>query len=380
MASSQHFTAEDYTVALICSMPVEQATVTALLDEDHRDLRTTTLGVYSYTYGRIHKHNIVIAAPLIPGKTSTASVAMQVHNDFRNLQFGLLIGIGGGVPDIEHGFDIRLGDVVVSKPEESFGGLVQFSRGKAPAGGKFERTGSLNSPPHAILATVGGLEGVHRQVDSEILTFLEAILQRYPITKAGGYVYQGAENDQLFRAEVEHDAFNRTCDGCETAGLVQRTPRTSLLPVIHYGTIGSSDAVIKDGLLRDKIRDDLGICCIETEAAGLMESFPCLVIRGISDYADSHKNDRWQPYAAAAAAAYAKVLLSCIPVLNRPQDNRSHRGETVFCVGNARNLLSGSAHEDVVGGDKVLGNRVSGSRVWSNGTNKYDHQFWYTGI
>jgi hypothetical protein len=44
-----------------------------------------------------------------------------------------------------------------------------------------------------------------------------------------------------------------------------------------------------------------------------MDSFPCLVIRGICDYADSHKNKIWQPYAAATAAAYAKELLNIIP-------------------------------------------------------------------
>jgi nucleoside phosphorylase len=50
------------------------------------------------------------------------------------------------------------------------------------------------------------------------------------------------------------------------------------------------------------------------EAAGLMNHFPCLVIRGICDYADSHKNKTWQPYAAATAAACAKELLSVIPM------------------------------------------------------------------
>jgi hypothetical protein len=49
------------------------------------------------------------------------------------------------------------------------------------------------------------------------------------------------------------------------------------------------------------------------EAAGLMDDFPCLVVRGICDYADSHKNKLWQGYAAAMAAAYAKELLSVIP-------------------------------------------------------------------
>jgi hypothetical protein len=49
------------------------------------------------------------------------------------------------------------------------------------------------------------------------------------------------------------------------------------------------------------------------EAAGLMNTFPCVVIRGLCDYADSHKNKQWQEYAAATAAAYAKELLSVIP-------------------------------------------------------------------
>ncbi|KAJ0382563.1 hypothetical protein COL922a_012294 [Colletotrichum nupharicola] len=43
-----------------------------------------------------------------------------------------------------------------------------------------------------------------------------------------------------------------------------------------------------------------------------MNNFPCLVIRGICDYADSHKNDRWQNYAALTAAGYAKALLAII--------------------------------------------------------------------
>jgi nucleoside phosphorylase len=67
--------------------------------------------------------------------------------------------------------------------------------------------------------------------------------------------------------------------------------------------------------MRDRIVTDLGeeCICFEMEAAGLMNHFPCLVIRGISDYADSHKNDRWQRYASATAAAYTKELLAYVP-------------------------------------------------------------------
>jgi len=66
-------------------------------------------------------------------------------------------------------------------------------------------------------------------------------------------------------------------------------------------------------MTRDQLRKDLGVLCVEMEAAGLMDEFPCLVIRGICDYADSRKNKKWQPYAAATAAGYAKELLSILP-------------------------------------------------------------------
>jgi hypothetical protein len=44
-----------------------------------------------------------------------------------------------------------------------------------------------------------------------------------------------------------------------------------------------------------------------------MNSFPCLFVRGICDYADSHKSKRRQPHAAGMAAAYAEGMLSVIP-------------------------------------------------------------------
>jgi len=69
---------------------------------------------------------------------------------------------------------------------------------------------------------------------------------------------------------------------------------------------------MKDALIRDRLAAEKDVLCFEMEAAGLMNHFPCLVIRGICDYSDSHKNKEWQGYAAMAAAAYAKDLLSRI--------------------------------------------------------------------
>jgi nucleoside phosphorylase len=49
--------------------------------------------------------------------------------------------------------------------------------------------------------------------------------------------------------------------------------------------------MIKNTELRDKLAKKHRLLCFEIEAAGALADFPCIVIRGISDYCDSHKND-----------------------------------------------------------------------------------------
>ena len=71
------------------------------------------------------------------------------------IKFGLLVGIGGGVPSK---VDIRLGDVIVSQSKDSFGGVVQFDLGKRIQGGKFELTGILNKPPQALLTAWSAIQ------------------------------------------------------------------------------------------------------------------------------------------------------------------------------------------------------------------------------
>ena len=123
---------------------------------------------------------------------------------------------------------------------------------------------------------------------------------------------KAAGSDTLFEAKYDHEG-GATCSKCSRDYLVAREPRRQEV-VVHYGTIASGNQVIKDARTRDRLSSELGgILCFEMEAAGLMNTFPCLVIRGVCDYADSHKNKKWQPYAAATAAAYAKEVLSVIP-------------------------------------------------------------------
>jgi nucleoside phosphorylase len=127
------------------------------------------------------------------------------------------------------------------------------------------------------------------------------------------FQYQGAERDQLFREDYDHVGGGRDCKNCDQRYLLARESRVTNDPVIHYGLIASANKVMKHGATREKLRQEVGILCFEMEAAGLMNDFPCLVIRGICEYSDTHKNKHWQSYAAATAAAYAKELLEVIP-------------------------------------------------------------------
>lgn len=308
--SSRRLTHDDYTVACICPMGVELAPLMAMLDERHPSLPTSR-DSNSYTLGRMGEHNVVLAVMPQIGNNPAASVATQLLNDFKCIRFGLLVGIGGGIPGGNN--DIRLGDVVVSKPTDTFGGVVQYNQGKIKAHGLFERTGTLHKPPKVLMATVQSLEAHHRVHGNRIIEYLEEMLKNNPrMGEEDEYVYRGIEHDQLFDADYNHPG-GETCEQCDPSKIVGRARRKHTRPRIWYGTIGSADVVTKDSVTRRKLREDLGIICVEMEAAGLMDDFSCLVIRGICDYADSHKNKRWQPYAAATAAAYAKELLSKIP-------------------------------------------------------------------
>ena len=147
-----------------------------------------------------------------------------------------------------------------------------------------------------------------------IVKFMSEMAERHPQMED----FSRPSGDQLFRAEYLHQAGRNstfTCDSCDSASYVTRPPRATDAPMIHYGGIASGNQVIKCGQTRDRLAQQLGgNICFEMEAAGLMDNFPCLVIRGISDYADSHKNKEWQKYAAAvAAAAYAKQFLLMTP-------------------------------------------------------------------
>jgi nucleoside phosphorylase len=297
---------EEYTVGWVCALHIELAAAQEMLDEEHEDLELDENDENLYSLGSIGGHNVVIVC--LPagriGNNPAASVATQMRATFKGIRFGLMVGIGGGVPSAE--VDIRLGDVVVSQPHQTFGGVIQYDFGKATPSG-FERTGSLNSPPQILLSAVSK---VRANDDRGKNKFPEHVSKLSHLPK---FKRDNAGPDVLFEAMCDH-AGGQTYESCNMDKPVDRQPREGEEVVVHYGTIASGNQVIKDRRTRDRVSTELGgVLCFEMEAAGLMNIFPCLVIRGICDYADSHKNKKWQAYAAGTAAACAKEVLSVIP-------------------------------------------------------------------
>jgi nucleoside phosphorylase len=304
--------AEKYHVGWICALEIEMAAARAMLDEDYGPVRQKDPRDHNtYSAGRIHDHDVIIAClPAgVPGLAAAATVAKDMLRTFQNLRFGLLVGIGGGIPDRETGIGIRLGDVVVSQPSATSGGVIQFDKGKAEEEGQFVRIGALNAPPPVLLTALNYLKAEHEINHSRMSIYLSDMIQRYPKMGGTGYTFPGIQKDRLYRATWPRSMGKRTWDESDTAQEVIRPARHDMIPHVHYGIIVSGNQVIKDAVVRDRLRDNFHALCVEMEAAGLMNSFPCLVIRGICDYADSHKDDLWQRYAAATAAAYAKELL-----------------------------------------------------------------------
>ncbi|OCL11665.1 Pfs domain protein [Glonium stellatum] len=301
---------EDYTVGWICALPVEVAAAKAMLVDVHADLSIPPNDHNTYILGRIGPHNIVVAClPVgVYGTTSATTVASQMLSSFGSVRFGLMAGIGGGVPSEA---DIQPGDIVVSKPTKAFRGVVQYDHGKIVREGRFERAGALNKPPQVLLTAIAKLQANHMLDESQIPIYLSRITAN-PL-KMSMFAHPSQQEDQLFQAEYEHIGLEDTCGHCDVSKLLARPARPTNNPMVHYGLITSGNQVMKHGATRNRLAQELGVLRFEMEAAGLMDHFPFLVIRGICDYADSHKDKQWQGYVATTAAAYTKELFSVVP-------------------------------------------------------------------
>jgi nucleoside phosphorylase len=237
----------------------------------------------------------------------------------------LFVGIGGGIPSNPHNYrdgvvhpiDIHLGDVVVGSPVGTGKAAVEeHDRGRSTPDG-FESFGIRGRVMTKLVEAVDKLElnyldgepAFHRHLKR--LTDPELLKARHVKYEHDTFVRPEMRYDVLFKAEYSHvSGEDPKCSQCSREHIVRRNSRNDPDPVFHRGPIASGDNVIQDGVERDRLsRYYHGIICFEMEAAGVTLETNCLVIRGISDYADSHKGYMWHNYAAATAAAFARQLL-----------------------------------------------------------------------
>lgn len=308
----------EYTVGWICAIPVELVAAKLFLDERHGKVDDQPLEDNNiYTLGKIGDHNVVVAS-LPDGEYGTevaGTVARDLLRSFPNVKVGLMVGIGGGVPSAKH--DIRLGDVVVSSTRNGEPGVFQYDFGKTIQDGAFQHTRFLDQTPRLLRSAVAEVKSEYDIVGHKFNSTIDGILEKNRKVRKT-HKRPPESTDRLYISNFVHPPDGTECEescGDDKSVLKIRLPRDEDEddPAIHYGLIASGNSLMKDAKTRDQLAEAKDVLCFEMEAAGLMNHFPCLVIRGICDYADSHKKKGWQGYAAMTAAAYAKDVLKCIP-------------------------------------------------------------------
>ncbi|KAF4211483.1 hypothetical protein CNMCM8980_002009 [Aspergillus fumigatiaffinis] len=322
--------AHNFTVGIICALPLEATAVAALFNKsfDVTQHRKMPGDENSYSMGVLGRYNVVLAHMPSVGKVAAATTPAGLRSSFPNIELAVVVGICGVVPHGNGRRNIHLGDVIISE------GLIQYDMGRRLPGKRFLRKDSVSVKPRGqICGTLAKLQTQQNRARLEQKTREYAGTIRQ---KLGDETeYPGSAEDKLFNSSYPHkhgkhsncetckagadlteiceSAIEMTCYQlqCEEREVVHRASSSVVSkPVIHFGLIGSGDTVMRSGEDRDSIAGRDQVIAFEMEGAGVWETFSSvLVIKGASDYADSHKSKRWQRYAARTAAAAARAVL-----------------------------------------------------------------------
>ncbi|KAF4968320.1 hypothetical protein FSARC_4265 [Fusarium sarcochroum] len=338
----------DFEVAIICALPLEADAVRALFDHDWDDYgQGPPFGKApgdpnAYSTGAIGRHNVVLVHLPGMGKVSAATVASSCRTSFPGIKLALVVGVCGVVPFGSNGEEILLGDVIVSDSIAQYDFGRQLPDRFAPKASPLDLPGRPNPEIRGLLRKLKTIQGQQELVGKTVECI--NILCQIPQLRS---TYPGSANDRLFEADYLHREEQKSCEeiGCHGKLVLRHrleTTRTNHIPAVHFGAIASGDTVMKSGQERDKLAENQGVIAFEMEGIGFWDVFPCLVIKGACDYADSHKSKIWQRYAAATAAACTKAFLTFWAPSNMALSVRSAkapRREPAFLVPFDRNDL-----------------------------------------
>ncbi|KAJ5128790.1 uncharacterized protein N7443_005904 [Penicillium atrosanguineum] len=110
---------DSYTIGWIAPLPIERAAAISMLDERHEESHDFT------------QH------PSDENPYTWAITTSGLLSSPSQIKISLLVALSGGIARPEQGRDIRLGNVVVSEPQATSGGVIQYELGKARAGSNF---------------------------------------------------------------------------------------------------------------------------------------------------------------------------------------------------------------------------------------------------
>ncbi|KAM0473872.1 hypothetical protein ACHAPX_007920 [Trichoderma viride] len=344
---------DEFEVALVCSLPLEYDAVSLLFDQfwdENGDPYGRAIGdPNTYTTGRFGKFDVVLVLLPNTGKVSAASATASLRSSYPGLRLVILTGICGAVPNSDNGDEILLGDVIISKT------VVQFDYGRQYPDNFVAKdtTGdSLGRPDKNIRNLVAILETDHERERMEqraavLLKQIQDPAAKKPRRlKAATYQYPGAASDKLFKPDYRHkhhlspqclcekcheysdpvceESRKLACDvlGCDDKLIIRRQRLETLhqleqqgqgkeaqIPSVFIGRFGSSDHKLQSGEHRDWSAKRYGTLAFEMEGAGVWDELPCIIVKGVCNYADSHPNNHWQNFAAATAASVAKSLV-----------------------------------------------------------------------
>ncbi|KAK4644806.1 hypothetical protein QC761_308170 [Podospora bellae-mahoneyi] len=325
----------DFSIAIICALPSEATAVDAVFDvywDDEGPPYDKVAGdPNAYTTGAIGRHNVVLAHMPGIGKVGSALVASNCRHSFPNIKLALVVGVCGGVPfssthDVST--EIILGDVIISD------GIIQYDLGRQYDDHFEIKAGLLDTLARPSLEVRSFLSQLkvprQRKMLEEEMAKIMSVLSVLPAQSGLSTQYPGAAKDKLYKATYSHIREKELCEtcGCDDELVTrERLGHETPHPMVHLGIMASGDNVVKSAPYRDKIvaesklKLEANIIGFEMEGAGVWDTFPCIVIKAVCDYADSHKAKGWQPYAAATAAACMKAFLKKWTPSPSPQDD-----------------------------------------------------------
>ncbi|KAL3436907.1 nucleoside phosphorylase domain-containing protein [Aspergillus tetrazonus] len=303
---------DEFAIAIICALTLEAEAVEGLFDETYDRLgeryRKEPGDDNAYVNGRIGNHNVVVYYMPGMGKGSAASVASSLKISYKRIEVALVVGICGGAPYPLSGGEVFLGDVIISDS------VVRYDFGRQYPCGFEKKLGvrdTLGRPNRAICSILASLQARRSRKDlqDKLLQHLQALQK------------------SLMSKEICKTAIESPCTslGCDMGRVCRRQPSTEHnSPRVHIGTVASADTVMQSGKHRDYLVQSEGIVGFEMEGAGVWDNISCIIIKGVCDYADSHKNKAWQAYAAATGAAAAKSFLEYWEPTAREDTSKFH--------------------------------------------------------